>query len=118
MAIMFTPAQMLVLEAQQLRAFAAEVARTLTPIVGKHRAMPGPEATERFACEQLERARMRGLKRKNEMMAWSLCAFVHGADFEQRIEQVGEILAERNYDRSMLLTLLALHGLRDAKQGA
>lgn len=118
MPIMITPAQHLALEAQQLRAFAAEVARTLAPILGGHRALPGREATERFAHEQLERARMHGLKRKNEMMAWTLCALVHGADFEQRIPQVGDIVAERHYDRSMLLTLLAMHGLRDTGRAA
>lgn len=116
MPIMITPAQLLALEAQQMRTFAAEVARTLGPILAAHRSPPVTGPTEQFAHEQLEQARMLGLKRKNEMMAWTLCALVHGAGFEHRLPEAREIVAERNYDRSTLLTLLAMHGLRNAGQ--
>jgi uncharacterized membrane protein YciS (DUF1049 family) len=49
------------------------------------------------------------------MMAWALCAVVLGADFAQSIQRVDHIVAEQNYDRSVLLTLLATRGLQSAE---
>lgn len=71
------------------------------------------DPTDRFALEQMRLAEKQGLKRKNELMAWTLCALVHGPGFDVRIPQVREIVEERVYDRSMLLTLLAVHGMKN-----
>jgi len=116
--IMITPVQVAALETHQLNAFAAEVARTLDPILAGQPPAVRRNVTEAFARQQIERARVLGLKRRNEMMAWTLCALVHGADFEWRIAEVHQIVAERNYDRSMLLTLLAMNGLGAGKGAA
>lgn len=96
MPIMITPVQYAALESRQLQAFAAEVARTLEPIVAGQPPAVRRNVTEPFARQQVERARLLGLRRRNEMMAWTLCAVVHGTDFEQRVPEVQQIVAEKN----------------------
>lgn len=118
MSLVIRPEQYLALQAQRLRDFAAEVGRTLAPIVANRQTIPSQHATDQFALEQLKRAEMHGLKRRNEMMAWTLCAMVYGPDFEERMPQSRQILADRNYDRSVLLTLLAMHGLKNGESAA
>lgn len=109
---MITPLQYAALESRQLHAFASEVALALQQILADQSPAVRQNATEPFARQQIERARVLGLRRRNEMMAWTLCAMVHGADFERRAPEVQHIVAEQNYDRSMLLTLFAMSGLR------
>ncbi len=116
MPMMITLEQYATLETHQWHAFAAEVARTLEPILATRPVAAGQVVTEPFARKQIARARELGLKHRNEMMAWTLCASVHGVDFERRIPQVNAIVEERNYDRATLLTLLAMNGLRGAER--
>ncbi|HEX7688437.1 MAG TPA: hypothetical protein VF453_12060 [Burkholderiaceae bacterium] len=118
MPIMIKPAQYAALEAQQLRTFAAEVARTLSAIPSNHATPSTPGGPVEFAHEQVQRASRLGLKRRNEMMAWALCAWVHGTDFDHRMPEIRQIVAEPNYDRSMMLTVVAMHGLRGEGQAA
>ena len=101
-----------VFEEQSLRTFATEVASTLAPILADQQAAGAGRVTNDFVYEQLQRAEMNGLERKNELMAWTLCALVHGADFDQKLPRVSQILADRHYDRSVLFTQLALEGLK------
>ena len=112
MHLAIRPEQQRVFEDQRLRAYAAEVASALTPIVSSRRSATTKPVTAEFAFEQLKRARTHGLKRRDEGMAWTLCALVHGADFDQKMPQVRQIVADQNYDRSVLLTQLAITGLK------
>ncbi len=114
MPLMITAAQYLALELRQLHVFAAEIAATLEPILAARPSESDGAITPAFAIAQIERARTNGLKRRNELMAWTLCAAVHGDGFERRMPELSQILNDRNYDRSMLLTLLAMRGLREA----
>ena len=111
MSLVFRPEQYSALEAQRLRDFAAEVVRILAPVVADLPEVPPQRTTEPFVLAQLEEADTHGLKRRNELVAWTLCAMVHGPDFAWRMPQVRAILDDRNYDRSVLFTLLATQGL-------
>ena len=112
MPLVIRPEQYQAFEAQRLRYFAEEVARTLSPIIADLPAIPLQHSTDQFVFAQLKRAEMHGLTRRNEMMAWTLCAMVHGPDFEQKMPQVRQVIVDQNYDRSVLLTLLAMRGLK------
>ena len=112
MQLVIRPDQYLAFEAQRLRYFAEEVALTLSPIVANLPAIPPQHLTDQFVFAQLNRAEMQGLTRRNEMMAWTLCAMVLGPDFEQKVPEVRQIIVDPNYDRSVLLTLLAMRGLK------
>ena len=111
MHIVIRTEQFKVFEEQKLRSFAAEVASTLAPIVAGRQTASADAVTREFAFEQLKRAQTHGLKRRDEMMAWTLCASVYGPGFDLAMPRVGRIIADRNYDRSVLLTQLAIDGL-------
>ena len=111
MQLVMRPAQQKVFEEKKLRDFAVEVAAALTPVVANRQTASGGTVTREFAFEQLKRAETRGLKRRDEMMAWTLCALVHGPGFDEKMPRVRQILADRNYDRSVLFTQLAIDGL-------
>ena len=112
MQLSIRPEQHRVFEDRGLRTFAAEVASILAPIVANRPiAHAGPVDAD-FAVAQLERARAHGLARRDEGMAWTLCALVYGPDFDQRMPQVRRIVADPNYDRSVLLTQLAVTELK------
>ena len=104
--------QIRVFAEQQTRVFAGEVASRLSEVAAQWGVrLARPELTD-FALDQLRKGEAAGLKKRDELMAFALCALVHGDGFHQRLLPVREILADVCYDRATLLAQLAISGLK------
>lgn len=104
--------QLRVFEEQQIRAFAGEVASRLSEVAVQRGIRLARPALTDFALDQLRKGGAAGLKKRDELMAFALCALVHGDGFHQRLLPVREILTDVCYDRATLLAQLAISGLK------
>lgn len=113
LSLLISREQLRVFEEQQLRTFAGEVASRLFEVAAQRGAMPTLPALTNFALNQLRKGAAAGLKKRDELMAFALCALVHGDGFHQSLLPAREILTDTCYDRATLLAQLAISGLKN-----
>lgn len=104
--------QFRVFEEQRMLAFAGEVASKLSEVAAQWGVRPDSPALTHFALGQLRKGEAAGLKKRDELMAFALCALVFGNGFHQSLLPAREILADACYDRATLLAQLAIGGLK------
>lgn len=112
MSLVIRREQLRVFKEQRMRAFAGEVASKLFEVVAQREGRSALPTLTDFALDQLRKGEAAGLKKRDELMSFALCALVHGDGFHQSLLSAREILTDACYDRATLLAHLAIGGLK------